>query len=77
MLYEEFLYIQNTDEIDFEQMEKYDIKILIKEMKEYVKSFNDIIRAYKEIEDFKKNQVEYFKEYIEDCGYDFEISEEA
>ena len=49
----------------------------IKEMKEYVKSFNDIIRAYKEIEDFKKNQVEYFKEYIEDCGYNFEISEEA
>ena len=77
MLYEEFLYIQNTDEIDFEEMEKYDIKMLIKEMKEYVKSFNDIIRAYKEIEDFKKNQIEYFKEYIEDCDYDFEISEEA
>ena len=77
MLYEEFLYIQNTDEIDFERMEKYDIKMLIKEMKKYVKSFNDIIRAYKEIEDFKKNQVEYFKEYIKDCGYDFEISEEA
>ena len=77
MLYEEFLYIQNTDEIDFEEMEKYDIKTLIKEMKEYVKSFNDIIRAYKEIEDFKKNQIEYFKEYIEDCGYDFEISEEV
>ena len=77
MLYEEFLYIQNTDEIDFEKMEKYDIKMLIKEMKEYVKSFNDIIRAYKKIEDFKKNQIEYFKEYIEDCDYDFEISEEA
>ena len=65
MLYEEFLYIQNTDESDFE------------EMKDYIENFNNIIEAYKEIEDFKKNQVEYFKEYIEDYDYDFNIPEEA
>ena len=77
MLYEEFLYIQNTDESDFEEMDKDEIELLIEEMKDYVASFDDIIKAYDEIEDFKKNQVEYFKEYIEDYDYDFEIPEEA
>ena len=77
MLYEEFLYIQNTDESDFEEMDEDEIELLIEEMKDYVASFDDIIKAYDEIEDFKKNQVEYFKEYIEDYDYDFEIPEEA
>ena len=75
MLYEEFLYLHNTDESDFEEMDTDEIELLIEEMKDYVESFNDIIEAYKEIEDFKINQVEYFKEYIEDYGYDFEIPE--
>ena len=75
MLYEEFLYIQNTDESDFEEMDEDEIELLIEEMKDYIENFNNIIEAYKEIEDFKKNQVEYFKEYIED--YDFNIPEEA
>ena len=75
MLYEEFLYLQNADESDFEEMDTDEIELLIEEMKDYVESFNDIIEAYKEIEDFKINQVEYFKEYIEDYGYDFEIPE--
>ena len=77
MLYEEFLYIQNTDESDFEEMDKDEIELLIEEMKDYIENFNNIIEAYKEIEDFKKNQVEYFKEYIEDYDYDFNIPEEA
>ena len=77
MLYEEFLYIQNTDESDFEEMDEDEIELLIEEMKDYIENFNNIIEAYKEIEDFKKNQVEYFKEYIEDYGYDFNIPEEA
>ena len=77
MLYEEFLYIQNTDESDFEEMDEDEIELLMEEMKDYVASFDDIIKAYNEIEDFKKNQVEYFKEYIEDYDYDFEIPEEA
>ena len=77
MLYEEFLYIQNTDESDFEEMDTDEIKMLIEEMEDYIGNFNNIIEAYKEIEDFKKNQVKYFKEYIEDYGYDFEIPEEA
>ena len=77
MLYEEFLYIQNTDESDFEEMDEDEIELLIEEMKDYMENFNNIIEAYKEIEDFKKNQVEYFKEYIEDYGYDFNIPEEA
>ena len=77
MLYEEFLYLQNTDESDFEEMDTDEIELLIEEMKDYVESFNDIIEAYKEIEDFKKNQVKYFKEYIEDYDYDFNIPEEA
>ena len=77
MLYEEFLYIQNTDESDFEEMDEDEIELLIEEMKDYIENFNNIIEAYKEIEDFKKNQVEYFKEYIEDYDYDFNIPEEA
>ena len=77
MLYEEFLYIQNTDESDFEEMDEDEIELLIEEMKDYIENFNNIIEAYKEIEDFKKNQVEYFKEYVEDYGYDFNIPEEA
>ena len=77
MLYEEFLYIQNTDESDFEEMDTDEIELLIEEMKDYIENFNNIIEAYKEIEDFKKNQVEYFKEYIEDYDYDFNIPEEA
>ena len=77
MLYEEFLYIQNTDESDFEEMDEDEIELLMEEMKDYIENFNNIIEAYKEIEDFKKNQVEYFKEYIEDYDYDFEIPEEA
>ena len=77
MLYEEFLYIQNTDESDCEEMDEDEIELLMEEMKDYVASFDDIIKAYDEIEDFKKNQVEYFKEYIEDYDYDFEIPEEA
>ena len=77
MLYEEFLYLQNTDESDFEEMDTDEIKMLIEEMEDYIENFNNIIEAYKEIEDFKKNQVKYFKEYIEDYGYDFEIPEEA
>ena len=77
MLYEEFLYIQNTDESDFEEMDKDEIELLIEEMKDYIENFNNIIEAYKEIEDFKKNQVEYFKEYIENYDYDFNIPEEA
>ena len=77
MLYEEFLYIQNTDESDFEEMDEDEIELLIEEMEDYIASFDDIIKAYDEIEDFKKNQVKYFKEYIEDYGYDFEIPEEA
>ena len=77
MLYEEFLYLHNTDESDFEEMDKDEIELLIEEMKDYIENFNNIIEAYKEIEDFKKNQVEYFKEYIEDYDYDFNIPEEA
>ena len=77
MLYEEFLYLQNTDESDFEEMDTDEIKMLIEEMEDYIENFNNIIEAYKEIEDFKKNQVKYFKEYIEDYGYDFKIPEEA
>ena len=77
MLYEEFLYIQNTDESDFEEMDTDEIELLIEEMKDYIENFNNIIEAYKEIEDFKKNQVEYFKEYIEDYDYDFNIPEEV
>ena len=58
-------------------MDEDEIELLIEEMEDYIASFDDIIKAYDEIEDFKKNQVEYFKEYIEDYGYDFEIPEEA
>ena len=75
MLYEEFLYLHNTDESDFEEMDTDEIEMLIEEMEDYVKSFDDIIKAYKEIEDFKKNQVEYFKDYLE--GYDIIIPEEV
>ena len=58
-------------------MDEGEIELLIEEMEDYIASFDDIIKAYNEIEDFKKNQVEYFKEYIEDYDYDFEIPEEA
>ena len=75
MLYEEFLYLQNTDEVEFDEMEKDEIELLIDEMKDYMESFKDIINAYKAIDNFKKNQVEYFKDYLE--GYDIIIPEEA
>ena len=45
MLYEEFLYIQNTDESDFEEMDEDEIELLMEEMKDYVASFDDIIKA--------------------------------
>ena len=75
MLYEEFLCLQNTDEVEFDEMEKDEIELLIDEMKDYMESFKDIINAYKEIDNFKENQVKYFKDYLE--GYDIIIPEEA
>lgn len=57
-----YLTIENEKESD---LSEYDKNIMDREIKDFKESMIDVLSAYKYIEDFKKNQIEIYNEWLE------------
>ena len=65
MLFEEFVYSECLYDIFLEDNETEESYVQ-ERIKSYVEDLKTIVDTYKEIEDFKQHQVEYWNEFIEE-----------
>ena len=66
MLFEEFVYSEYLYDIFLEDNETEESYVQ-ERIESYVEDLKTIVNTYKEIEDFKQHQVEYWNEFIEEA----------